>query len=150
MLFFFLLCSDHIPTHFLPSLPRYLVVIVGHSNCGGAQACLSASSSEDPTVTVPSLPPTDPLNKWLAPLTRLAASLQVSSASPSEALSLVVEENVKMQVERLAKTPTITDVWANKSGKGKEVWIHGWVYELATGKLKDLGVSRGPSGLSTR
>lgn len=51
--------------------------------------------------------------------------------------------------------------WAEaKAGKRKEVFIHGWVsyskwkgkladdqvYDLATGLLKDLGVTQGPNG----
>lgn len=125
---------------------RFTVVIVGHSSCGGAQACLGAAArANGPTATtIDSLPETDPLNRWLAPLTILAASLQLSTAPTGEAISLLVEENVKMQVENLAKSETIAKAWASKSGKGKDVWIHGWVYDLASGKLRDLGVTRGP------
>ena len=28
----------------------------------------------------------------------------------------------------------------------KRVYVHGWIYELQSGRLKDLGVSRGPEG----
>ncbi|KAF8643859.1 hypothetical protein AX16_008875 [Volvariella volvacea WC 439] len=124
------------------------VVIVGHTNCGGAMACLNAARAQNnpngTNATITTLPPDEPLNRWLAPLTDLAVALKVSSAPPDDALQLVVEENVKKQVENLAKSQTIVNAWANKSGQGKEVWIHGWVYDLGTGKLKDLGVSRGP------
>ena len=27
----------------------------------------------------------------------------------------------------------------------KQVWVHGWVYDVASGRIKDLGISRGPS-----
>ncbi|KAF9265614.1 carbonic anhydrase [Marasmius fiardii PR-910] len=121
------------------------VVIVGHTECGGAAACFNASGSGVPGQTIPSLPTDAPLNKWLTPLTILAASLQLSSAPAAEVLPILVEENVKMQVENLAKSSVIVNAWKNKSGRGKDVWIHGWVYDLAHGKLKDLGVTRGPS-----
>ena len=29
----------------------------------------------------------------------------------------------------------------------KNVYVHGWVYELESGRLRDLGVSAGPEGL---
>ncbi|KAK7467278.1 hypothetical protein VKT23_004336 [Stygiomarasmius scandens] len=124
------------------------VVVVGHTQCGGAAACFGASSNfipGRPIATVPSLPDNAPINRFLAPLTELAASLQLSSAPAEEAVPALVEENVKMQVENLCQTSIIINAWANKSQKGKDVWVHGWVYDIAQGKLKDLGVTRGPS-----
>ena len=127
------------------------VIIVGHTECGGAAACLGAAQSPDlnldgPITTVPSLPVDSALNRWLEPLTRLVAGLQLSSIPHAEALPIVVEENVKAQVENLANTITIGDAWKKGTPKGQEVWIHGWVYDLATGLLKDLDISRGPPG----
>jgi carbonic anhydrase len=41
----------------------------------------------------------------------------------------------------------IEDVWKHElEGKGRKVRIHGWVYELSTGLLKDLNVTREPLG----
>ncbi|KAL0066467.1 hypothetical protein AAF712_006510 [Marasmius tenuissimus] len=123
------------------------VVIVGHTECGGAMACHGASASVvsgQSVTTIPSLPTDDPINRWLQPLTALAASLQISSAPLAEAVSVLVEENVKQQVRNLAQAQVIVNAWQNKSKKGKDVWIHGWVYDLAQGKLKDLRVSQGP------
>jgi len=127
-------------------------VIVGHTECGGAAACFGAASSPafSPTaaccVIDPSLAPDAPLNQWLTPLTKLVASLKLSSVPKAEALPLIVEENVKMQVENLCKAQTVVDAWANgKSKQGKQVWVHGWVYDLAKGELRDLDISRGPS-----
>jgi len=122
------------------------VVVVGHSECGGAKACLDAaqnpSVNEDGSITtIPSLPRDAPLNRWLAPLTRFVASLQLSGKPTKEALPVVVEGNIKMQVENLCKTQTMSNAWASK----KKVWVHGWLYDLATGRLKDLEISRGPA-----
>jgi len=125
------------------------VVVVGHTECGGAAACFNASCSPafspgKAFATDPSLAPDAPLNRWLAPLTTLAAELQLSSTPKDEAVPVIVEENVRMQVENLCQAPTIVNAWANKSAKGKDVWVHGWVYDLASGRLKDLGVTQGP------
>lgn len=135
--------SRHLAGFFL------LVVIVGHSECGGAAACLAAAQNiaddlDKPIATVASLPAESSLNRWLEPLTRLAASLELSSTPHAEALPLVVEENVKMQVDNLAKTQAITEAWTKGARKGQDVWIHGWVYDIGTGKLRDLNITRGP------
>jgi carbonic anhydrase len=45
---------------------------------------------------------------------------------------------VKKQVENIVNTNIIQNAWANR----KNVWVHGWVYELESGKLRDLGVTR--------
>ncbi|KAJ7172301.1 carbonic anhydrase [Mycena filopes] len=139
-------------TYALDHLGVEHVVVVGHTGCGGAAACFGAASS--PTFSAgadictidPSLAPDAALNKWLTPLTKHVASLKLSSVPQAEAMPLIVEENVKLQVQNLSKAQTIVDAWAHKSKKGKEIWVHGWVYDLAKGELRDLGVSRGPPG----
>jgi len=124
------------------------VIVVGHSECGGAAACLNAAqrptfTKDGPAVTVPSLSPEDPLNRWLEPLTRLAGSLHLSTTPKTEALPIVVEENVKRQVENLCKSATLVNSWASSDAKKRSVFVHGWVYELRTGRLRDLKVTRG-------
>lgn len=127
------------------------MVIVGHTECGGAAACFGAACSPSfsphaqTCIIDPSLAKDAALNQWLTPLTKRVAALKLSSVSKAEALPLIVEENVRMQVENLCAAQTVVEAWANgKSKKGKQIWVHGWVYDLAKGKLRDLGVSRGP------
>ena len=43
-------------------------------------------------------------------------------------------------VYNLCKTSIIQNVWASA---GQEILIHGWVYDLGTGFIKDLEVSQG-------
>ena len=74
-----------------------------------------------------------------------------SSAGLSEAD--IVEENVKMQVANVTASEVIQEAWAaaaakngdgnSKKSKKNKVYVHGWVYDLETGRLRDLGVSRG-------
>lgn len=121
---------------------------MGHSGCGGAAACLGAVQREDFVLeeniaTIATVPADAPLNRWLEPLTRLAATLGVSTTPSQEALPILVEENVKRQVENVCKSEVITGAWT----KGLEVHIHGWVYELSQGRLRDLHISSGPSQL---
>ena len=117
----------------------HTVIIVGHSGCGGASASLTAVQSEYGSAqTLPQYPASHALNRWLAPLTEFVQSLGVASMPVAEALPVVVDANVKRQVENLSQTAAIK----RAREEGKKVWIHGWVYELATGKLRDLEVSR--------
>lgn len=109
--------------------PLSLVIVVGHSNCGGAAACVAAAGA-------PPQQPETPLLRWLTPLTDLARSLGVESLGQTEALSLLVKENVRQQVKNLTKTETIKKARAG----GNHVQIHGWIYELSTGNLSDLEI----------
>ena len=125
-----------------------LVVVVGHTKCGGATASLAAvKAGSEATHTIQELPASDPLNRWLIPLTTLGISLksQLTSKSDDEALQFLIEENVKKQVDEICKTNVIIEAWKNElEGKGKKVRVHGWIYDLGSGLLRDLKISRGP------
>ncbi|PPQ71994.1 hypothetical protein CVT24_008264 [Panaeolus cyanescens] len=121
------------------------IVVVGHTECGGAKACLAAASVAGfnptrPIATIPNQPVESALNVWLAPLTRLAAFFKLTTANP-KALNTLIDENVKAQVDALARTATVLNVWGDAR---RDFWIHGWVYDLSTGRLRDLNVSKGP------
>jgi carbonic anhydrase len=123
------------------------VVVVGHTQCGGAAACLSAALAEQSAPATPE----KPLGRWLTPLTSLASTIRNRTPTPtaSEALSALVEENVKAQVENVCKAPTVLSTWAApvNGTPRKTLWVHGWVYEIEKGRLKDLEVSKGPPRL---
>ena len=51
----------------------------------------------------------------------------------------VPEENVKAQVRNVINTKTLQGAWAS----GKNVQVHGWVYQLENGRVRDLGVTWG-------
>lgn len=112
------------------------ILVVGHTNCGGAAACLTAVS----TGSSP-LPPATPLSRWLAPLTALASTLDLKDLPPSEALTKIVEASVRAQVENVVNSEPVQTAWANDR---KNLWVHGLVYELETGRLRDLNITRGP------
>lgn len=46
----------------------------------------------------------------------------------------VCELNVLEQVERLAQTSVISDAWQKRRGP----WLHGWIYGLEDGRLREL------------
>ncbi|KAN0107270.1 carbonic anhydrase [Russula decolorans] len=112
------------------------ILVVGHTNCGGAAACLQAVTAGTPPPA-----PTTPLARWLAPLTALAGTLNLKGVPHSDAMLKIVEASVRAQVENVAGTAPVQEAWA---GKRKNLWVHGLIYELETGTLKDLNVTRGP------
>ena len=91
-----------------------------------------------------------PLTRWLGPLVNLSKEhMHDLPEDKSTALRILVEENVKAQVENIATNAVITNAWEKyvkegDSGKQKKVYVHGWVYGLEDGRLRDLGVSHGP------
>ncbi|KZP29603.1 carbonic anhydrase [Athelia psychrophila] len=110
------------------------VLVVGHTHCGGAAACMSAAR------TPSTAPAADtPLGRWLAPLTSIASS--IIEKAPNAPLDVLVEENVRAQVANLSKAPAVQAAW---EGGKTMLWIHGLVYKIEDGTLADLAVSMGP------
>jgi len=58
-------------------------------------------------------------------------------ADPSARLDRMCELNVIEQVRNVCRTSVIEDAWA----RGERVAVHGWVYGLADGLLRDLGMT---------
>ncbi|KAI9449164.1 carbonic anhydrase [Lactarius psammicola] len=107
------------------------ILIVGHTHCGGAAAALKAVNG--------TLGPVEPvLERWLTPLIALAGKL---NPTPShDPLTRLVEESVRVQVENVSNSEPVRKVWAE--GK-KKLCVHGLVYDLETGLLRDLKVTKG-------
>ncbi|EMD31083.1 hypothetical protein CERSUDRAFT_100722 [Gelatoporia subvermispora B] len=73
-----------------------------------------------------------PLSRWFEPLTTLAGEGKLGVAE-------LAEEDVKAQVRNVVESTVMHGAWE----KGRDVWVHGWVYEVGEGTLRDLGVSVG-------
>ena len=56
-------------------------------------------------------------------------------AAPSRRLDRMCEINVEMQVRRVAATPIVENAWAS----GQSLHLHGWIYAMHDGLLRDLG-----------
>ncbi|KAG0140219.1 hypothetical protein CROQUDRAFT_53609 [Cronartium quercuum f. sp. fusiforme G11] len=111
------------------------IAVVGHENCGGCAAGLAAATAPAPTEPT-SCVGMQAIQKWIEPIRQLAlAELQKDEKTD---LSRVVTANVVAQVANLADNPVIKDAW----GRGQSVCVYGWVYDLATGKINDLNVTR--------
>jgi len=111
------------------------VIVCGHYGCGGVQAALRHSRL-------------GLIDNWLRHVQdvarRHAAQLH---ALPDEAqrVNRLCELNVIAQVLHVGETTIVQDAWA----RGKKLQIHGWVYDLHDGLLKDLAVGvDGPDELA--
>ena len=101
--------------------------MVGHTRCGGVEAAWNAAQ-EAPSE------PGSAIERWLVPLTELARNTEGD-------LATLIEANVGEQVHNVLKSEAVETEW-----KERDVHIHGWMYELETGKLRDLGMSVGRNG----
>lgn len=113
------------------------IVVVGHESCGGCAAALALAAS------APSCTESDVENigeaaigRWIQPILELATK-QLQD-KPASGLSDLVSANVCAQVSNVVKHSIITEAWA----RGQAVSVHGWVYDLGSGKLKDLGLTQ--------
>ena len=106
------------------------IILCGHYGCGGVKA-----ATEDL--------PHGLADHWLEPIRRLARAYAVdlSKASDAEARrDMLSEFNVVEGVRRIAETPIIQRAWAAR----RDLRIHGLIYGLKDGLLRDLDCSLGP------
>jgi len=104
------------------------VIVCGHYNCGGVK---NAMSRRDFGL----------LNKWLRHLKdvyRINRDHIDSIADPQARWDRLVEMNVTEQVQNLAKTSIVQRAWRLE----QRPMLHGWVYDLRTGYLKELALIR--------
>lgn len=103
------------------------IIICGHYGCGGVQAAMSNKSL-------------GLINNWVRHIKDVYKMNQeeLNAISDEKArFDRMVELNVKEQVHDLAKTSIIQRAWKN----GQDLQLHGWVYGLHDGLVKDLNVS---------
>jgi carbonic anhydrase len=103
------------------------VLVVGHYGCGGVKAAL-----EDRRLGL--------IDHWLQPIRRIAeihrAELDAIHDHSAQ-VDRLVELNVLRQVRSVASDVFVRDAWK----RGQPLEIHGWVYSIADGLIRDLGLS---------
>jgi carbonic anhydrase len=107
------------------------IIVCGHYGCGGVLAARD-----------PALEP--PLRHWLAPIrdTASAHEAELASLDADARWYRLCELNVMAQVETLGRLPAIRDAWA----RGQRLTLHGWIYDLRNGLLRDLQVTVDEAG----
>jgi carbonic anhydrase len=103
------------------------VMVVGHYGCGGIKAAMDGRSL-------------GLIDNWLRHIQDVAERHErILAALPDDAVRLrcLSELNVIEQVRNVARTTLVGDAWQ----RGQKLALHGWIYDLHDGQLRDLDVS---------
>jgi carbonic anhydrase len=102
------------------------IIVCGHYGCGGVLAAL-----RDEKVGL--------ADNWLRHVqdVRGKHKAQLEAIEPGERHKRLCELNVIEQVVNVSQTTIVRDAWA----RGQALAVHGWVYDLRDGLLRDLGMN---------
>ena len=102
------------------------VIVCGHYGCGGVKAALEDSRH-------------GLIDNWLRHVQDVSEkhAAELASLPEEQRLDRLCELNVIEQVMNVCQTTIVEDVWA----RGQELTVHGVIYGLHDGLLRDLGVS---------
>jgi carbonic anhydrase len=101
------------------------IIVCGHYGCGGVRAAL-----EDVPLGL--------IDNWLRLIKDVyhSSELKGSDAEPDKIADRMCEINVAAQVRNVCHTTIVQDAWR----RGQPLSVHGWVYSLGDGLLKDLNL----------
>lgn len=99
------------------------IIVCGHYDCGGIQIALDTKDYGY-------------LDTWLKSVKNVYEKNkeELNKLPDSEKADRLVELNIKEQVQNLSEIDVIQKHWENNSGP----YLHGWVYDIHKGSLKDL------------
>ena len=101
------------------------VVVCGHYGCGGVAAAIKGK-------------PLGVIDQWLenikTVLQEKKPELNAYEQGSEAQTDRLCELNVIHQVKILSKLSTVSDAW----DRGQTLRLHGWIYDLKTGRLKNL------------
>lgn len=100
------------------------VMVVGHYGCGGVAAAYENADNGR-------------IDEWLRNIKDVQQNHQLELdqiEDKTQRLDLLCELNVASQVSNVCHTTIVQNAWQ----RGQSLAIHGWVYSLADGLLKDL------------
>ena len=102
------------------------IIVVGHYGCAGVRAAMRGIR-------------VGLADNWLRHVqdVRLRHRKRLDHLPPDEQENILCEMNVIEQVGNVALSTVLQDAWA----RGQEVAVHGWVYGVGDGLLKNLEVT---------
>jgi carbonic anhydrase len=102
------------------------IMVVGHYGCAGVRAALRGTR-------------VGLADNWLRHVqdVRLRHRKRLQHLSPQAQEDILCEMNVIEQVGNVALSTVLQDAWA----RGQKIAVHGWVYGLSDGLLKNLEVT---------
>jgi carbonic anhydrase len=100
------------------------VIVCGHYGCAGVHAAMG-----DSTVGA--------VDHWLSGIRELwdEHKSELQELPPTAAESRLCELNVQQQVRSLCRTTVMKDAWS----RGQDIQVHGWIYGIQDGLLRNLG-----------
>jgi carbonic anhydrase len=100
------------------------VIVTGHYGCGGVKAAYDAARF-------------GLIDNWLRHVEDVKQRHEeaLRSLPPERALNRLCELNVIEQARHVCETTIVQDAWA----RGRSVDVHGWIYGLGDGRLRELG-----------
>lgn len=99
------------------------IIVCGHYDCGGVGAAMEKKEH-------------GLIDNWLCHIkdvSRLNAE-KLAGLNQDEKFDLLCELNVKEQVINVCNTTVVQKAWRN----GAELSVHGWIYNIENGILRDL------------
>ena len=112
------------------------IVVCGHLGCGGVRSALAGERL-------------GLIDNWLRHVedVRDAHAADLARLANDDARwDRLCELNVIEQVLHVSQTTVLRDAWA----RGQDVSVHGWIYSLRDGRLRDLGVTAASAGEAAR
>jgi len=110
------------------------IIICGHYGCGGVLAALRNDKH-------------GLVDNWLRHVQDVRRNHRAQiDALPDEndRHRRLCDLNVVAQVVNVSQTTVVRDAWE----RGQELSVHGWVYDIRDGLLRDLSVTKGEAGFS--
>jgi carbonic anhydrase len=103
------------------------VIVCGHYGCGGVRAAMGSK-------------PLGLIDNWLRHIRDVHLWNREELAAikdPIARADRLAELNVEAQVANVCHTTIVQDAWK----RGQKVAVHGWIYALSDGLLRDLGIN---------
>lgn len=101
------------------------IIVCGHYGCGGIERALAEERGAM-------------VDHWLQPITMFYRKHRAhfDRIEPRAArIDRMCEINIEMQVRRIATTPLVESAWR----RGQALHLHGWIYNIGDGLIRDLG-----------
>ena len=104
------------------------IMVVGHYGCGGVTAALNRQR-------------VGLVDLWLRHVQDVHAKhlARIDALPPEARIDRLCELNVLEQVLNVSHTMVVQDAWQ----RGQDLTVHGWIYGLRDGLMRDLGMTVG-------
>jgi len=103
------------------------IIVCGHYGCGGVRAAVGHAALGQL------------IDNWLRAIKALYHQNleRFAGLDEEQAVNLLCELNVQRQVRNVCHTPIVQGAWL----RGQLLAVHGWIYGLDDGRVKDLEVT---------